>query len=117
MSQAANNDCVFCKIINKEIPARIVFEDENILAFYDIKPKADVHVLVIPKKHISALSETQENHQSLLGQLLFRAKEIAKQMGLSDNFNIVLNNGVKAGQAVQHLHFHLLSGWKNPHQL
>lgn len=101
-------DCVFCKIVKGELPAKKVYEDEEILAFHDINPQAPVHILIIPKKHIEELKAEPE----LLGKLLITAYNIAKQQNLEKGYRLVINQGKDAGQAVAHLHLHLLSGRK-----
>ncbi len=103
-------DCVFCKIVKGEIPAKKVYEDENYLAFHDIDPQAPVHILVIPKKHIESLDEAGEKERSLLGGLLLVAKKVAKDMKLEKGYRLVINTGPDGGQAVFHLHIHLLGG-------
>ncbi|MBU2530210.1 MAG: histidine triad nucleotide-binding protein [Elusimicrobia bacterium] len=102
-------DCLFCEIVNKNKQARIIHETDEILAFHDLNPQAPVHVLIIPKKHISKLTETTNEDTLLLGKAQFAAMEIAKELNLSD-FRLVMNNGRKAGQTVDHLHYHLLGG-------
>jgi histidine triad (HIT) family protein len=103
---------VFSKIINKEIPADIVFESENILAFKDIKPQAPVHILIIPKIEIPKVTDIKSSeHSSLLGELFDTANKLAKQMGIDqDGFRLVFNCGNYGGQEVYHLHMHLLGG-------
>jgi histidine triad (HIT) family protein len=103
-------DTLFEKIINREIPADIVYEDEHCLAFRDINPAAPVHILVIPKKHIPKLVDTTDSDSTLLGQLLLAASNIARQEGYGDAFRLVINNGADAGQSVFHLHVHILAG-------
>lgn len=104
-------DCLFCKIINKEIPASIVFEDEKVLVFNDINPQAPVHFLAIPKKHIAGVAELEKEDQELVGYLYLAMKKLAAEKGLDKSgYRIVVNNGQDAGQAVAHLHFHLLGG-------
>jgi histidine triad (HIT) family protein len=107
-------DCLFCKIVAGEIPAKIVKRDENALAFRDIDPKAPVHLLVIPTRHIAAVRDTiGADGEQLLGRLLAFAAELAAEQGLdSDGYRIVTNTGRNAGQSVDHLHFHLLGGRK-----
>jgi histidine triad (HIT) family protein len=100
---------IFQKIIDRQIPANIVYEDDRALAFADIHPQAPVHVLVIPKKAMARLDEAVEEDREILGHLLLVAKEVAAQQGLKD-FRLVLNNGAGAGQSVFHLHVHLLGG-------
>lgn len=105
------NDCIFCKIVRKEIPASLVFEDDELIAFDDIRPQAPVHTLIIPKEHIATLRETSEDQAKLLGKILLRAREIARQKGIEQSgFRVVLNTGPDSGQEVFHLHFHLLGG-------
>lgn len=102
------NNCIFCKIVQNEIPSKKVFEDTEIIAFHDIAPKAPVHVLVLPKQHVLSLNEANE---ATLGKLLLRVKLLAKELGLSDRGYKVINNcGAEGGQVVPHLHFHLQGG-------
>jgi histidine triad (HIT) family protein len=102
-------DCIFCKIIKKQIPSSIVYEDEKVFAFNDIAPKAPVHVLVIPKEHISAVSDIK--NFAIISDLFRVLQKLAKELGIEDSgYRIVANNGPDAGQAVDHLHFHLLGG-------
>ncbi len=103
------SDTIFGKIINREIPADIVYEDERCLAFRDVNPQAPTHILVIPKAPIARLADTESNQQELLGYLLLKLKEIAEQEDISD-YRVVINNGAAAGQSVFHLHLHLLAG-------
>ena len=101
---------LFKKIINREIPADIVYEDELSLAFKDINPQAPTHILIIPKKSIEKLSDANIEDQVLLGHLMLVAGEIAEQLNLDNTFRIIINNGAGAGQSVFHLHLHLMSG-------
>ena len=101
---------LFEKIINREIPADIVYEDELSLAFKDINPQAPIHILIIPKKPIEKLSDANIEDQALLGHLMLVAGKIAEQLNLDNTFRIIINNGVGAGQSVFHLHLHLMSG-------
>ncbi|GJM04887.1 MAG: histidine triad nucleotide-binding protein [marine bacterium B5-7] len=103
-------DTLFSKIINREIPADIVYEDELCLAFRDIAPQAPVHILLIPKQSIVKVSEATEADQSLLGHLLLKAGDIAREQGYGEAFRLVVNNGADAGQTVFHLHIHILAG-------
>ena len=103
-------DTIFSKIINRKIPADIVFEDDLCLAFRDVNPQAPTHILVIPKKSIPKLSDATNNDQVLLGHLMMTAKKIAVDEGIDDAFRLVINNGKDAGQPVFHLHVHLLAG-------
>lgn len=104
------SDTIFSKIINKEIPAEIVYEDDLCLAFRDINPQAPTHLLLIPKTPIEKLSDATLEQQNLLGHLMLAAGNIARENGFEDAFRVVINNGEKAGQSVFHLHLHLLSG-------
>lgn len=103
-------DNIFLKIIDKSIPAKIIYEDDLCLAFHDIGPKAPIHVLIIPKKVIRTHDDIAEEDAPLLGQLHIVAAKLAKQLGLSDGYRIVINCREGAGQTVPHLHFHLLGG-------
>ena len=103
------SDCIFCRIVAGEIPSKKVFEDELVVAFEDVSPKAPTHVLVVPRRHIARLSDASPADEALLGALTSRAAAIARDRGLSD-FRLVVNNGEGAGQSVFHLHFHLLGG-------
>ncbi len=102
------SDTIFGKIIRREIPANIVYEDDLALAFKDINPQAPIHILVIPKKPIPQLDASTPEDQALLGHLLLTIKKVAKQAGLSNGYRVVLNNGYDGGQTVYHLHFHIL---------
>ncbi len=107
------NDCIFCKIINKEIPSNIVYEDEEILAFRDINPQTPVHVLVIPKKHITSLAELTPEDEAIVGKIYTVINKIAKQEGILERgFRVIVNCGEDGGQEVKHLHFHILGGKK-----
>lgn len=107
------DDCIFCKIINKEIPSTIIYEDENVIAFNDINPIAKIHILVVPKKHI--LDLTCVENDDTLNQVNSAIKEITKSNGMDkDGFRVVTNIGENGGQAVPHLHFHILGGEKLP---
>ncbi|MEQ8426341.1 MAG: histidine triad nucleotide-binding protein [Gammaproteobacteria bacterium] len=104
------SDTLFTKIINREIPADIVYEDDLCLAFRDINPQAPVHILVVPKKPVPRVIDANTDDQSLLGHLLLKAGEIAKNEGHGDAFRLVVNNGEAVGQTVFHLHIHILAG-------
>ena len=105
-------DCLFCKIIEGSIPSTKVYEDENVYAFRDINPIAPVHVLIIPKKHISGASEIDSSNSEFVAKIFEAAAKIAKAEGYPDSFRVVTNCGEDAGQTVHHLHFHLLAGKK-----
>jgi histidine triad (HIT) family protein len=103
--------CLFCNIVEKKIPAAIVFENEHVLAFKDIRPAAPVHALVIPRKHIPGIHEATPEDAAALGQLLLAARGVAEQLGLAEGgYRLVVNQGADAGQSVFHLHCHLLGG-------
>ena len=104
------SETIFSKIIRREIPAQIVYEDELCLAFRDIQAQAPQHLLLIPKAPIAKLSDASAEDKALLGHLMFAAGEIARQEGFADAFRIVINNGAGAQQSVFHLHLHLLAG-------
>lgn len=105
-------DCIFCKIAKGEIPAKKVFENERVLAFYDINPQAPVHILVIPKEHIKSMAEVKDNQLNLLAEMQGVIRDLARENGLQNGYRIVVNCGEEGGQEVQHLHFHLLGGRK-----
>ncbi len=102
-------DCIFCKILAKQVPAEVLFEDDTIMAFRDINPVAPVHILVIPKRHIQSLAEAAEDDQSLLGKLLLQANRVAKDEGLG-GYRVAINVGKEGGQVVPHLHVHVIGG-------
>lgn len=103
-------DCLFCKIINGEIPSSKVYEDDTVFAFRDIEPQAPTHILIIPKQHIKSAAEIDESNSAVISHIFEVAAKIAKQEGLDDGFRIVNNCGDIAGQSVKHLHFHLMGG-------
>lgn len=106
-------ECIFCKIIKKELKSDIVFENDDILAFRDISPQAPVHLLIIPKRHIQDLNEASEQDSKLLADILMVARELAIKEGINESgYRLNLNVGQDAGQAVAHIHFHLLGGRK-----
>ena len=103
--------CLFCKIIDKEIPSNILFEDEHVLAFEDLTPQAPVHILIVPKKHISTSLDIQEEDNELIGRMFRVANAIAKEKGIAERgFRTVMNCNREAGQTVFHIHLHLLGG-------
>ena len=103
-------DCLFCKIAAGTIPAKKIFEDELALAILDINPQAPVHALVIPKKHVASLAETEASDKALLGHLLEVARELAVEQRLGQGYRVIINTGPHGGQTVDHLHLHLLGG-------
>jgi histidine triad (HIT) family protein len=104
------NDCLFCRIIAGEIPSDTVYEDDRIIVFRDINPKADVHLLVIPREHIAGLDALTEGQDDLMGYMLRKLPELARAEGLEDGFRTIINTGPGGGQLVFHLHMHLLGG-------
>jgi histidine triad (HIT) family protein len=104
-------DCIFCQMVEGAIPVNTLHEDEHLMVFDDINPQAQVHMLVIPKRHVASLNETTDTDQALLGRLMMVCVQMAKNRGIADNgYRIVANTGRKAGQSVFHLHFHVLGG-------
>lgn len=104
------SDCIFCKIVDGKIPAKKVYEDEDILAFNDINPARPVHVLVIPKKHVTSLATVSAEDQMTLGKMLAKANEIAVAQGSPDGFRVIINTGRVGQQEVPHLHAHIVGG-------
>ena len=104
--------CIFCQIINKEAPAKIVYEDEKIIAFKDIHPVAPVHILIVPKKHIPSLNEFKDKDFRLISKIFKIAQKLAQKKGIQEGYQLHLNVGKKAGQIVFHFHLHLMGGWK-----
>lgn len=105
-----SRDCIFCRIIAGEAHADVVYENEHVIAFHDIHPAAAIHVLIVPKKHITSIAAVEEADKSLMGEVIHASRIVAEQLGVEDAFRIVINNGQGAGQSVFHLHFHLLAG-------
>lgn len=104
------NDCVFCKIIAGEIPSAKVYEDDEILIFKDIAPIAKIHLLCVPKEHFACLTELTESRTALLGRTLAKIGKMKDELGLSDGYRLIINQGENAGQSVHHLHIHILGG-------
>ena len=104
------NNCIFCKIVKGEIPSNTIFEDDEMLAFHDINPAAPVHVLVIPKKHIQSLLHLEADDTALAGRLMYKARELAKDLCGDKGARFVINAGRHGGQTVDHLHVHILGG-------
>jgi histidine triad (HIT) family protein len=105
-----NQETIFSKIIRREIPADIVYEDDLALAFKDVNPQAPIHILVIPKQPIPKLADAEPKDHALMGHLLLTVKRVAEQAELSNGYRVVINNGNDGGQTVDHLHFHILGG-------
>lgn len=109
------DDCLFCKIVKGEIPSAKVYEDDDVLAFKDINPRAPVHFLLIPKKHITSLAHATAEDAELLGKMINMVPKLAKEQGCVNGFRTIINTGVDGGQEVAHLHIHILGGpkpWK-----
>ena len=104
------SDCLFCKIVAGDIPAEIVYDDEQILVFKDINPRAAVHLLAIPKIHLTSLENVTDEHQMLIGHIMVQLPHLARAQGLPDGFRAIINSGPGGGQEVGHLHVHLLGG-------
>lgn len=102
-------ECIFCKIINKEMPTDMVYEDDNFIAFKDIHPKAPVHILILPKKHIISVNHLEIQDKALMGELILIAQKIAKDKNLK-GYKLLINVGREGGQIIDHLHLHLLAG-------
>jgi histidine triad (HIT) family protein len=106
-------DCIFCKIANKEAPAKVEYEDDLCIAFHDAHPKAPVHVMVVPKKHIATVNDASEEDKLILGNLLLAAKKVAAKLGISERgYRLIVNFGPDAGMVINHLHLHVLGGKK-----
>ncbi len=105
-----SQECIFCKIINGDIPAKLIYEDDDVVAFNDISPQAPTHILVIPRKHMAGPAEVTQADETLMGKLVKLGADLAKEAGLADGFRLVMNNGERAGQTVFHLHMHVLGG-------
>ena len=103
-------DCIFCKIVNGDIPSNKVYEDDTVLAFHDIAPQMPVHVIVIPKTHIASAAEVNEDNSAVIAHIFEVIPKIAKDLGLENGFRIINNCGKDGGQTVNHIHFHILGG-------
>lgn len=111
MTLSQDPACLFCRIARREVPARILFETDDLLAFEDIRPKAPVHVLVIPKTHFASLNDAPDGSERLIGELLQAARRVAREKGVAaTGYRVVLNTGPDSGQEVPHIHFHVIGG-------
>ena len=108
------SDCIFCKIVAGELPSDKIYEDDQVLVFKDIYPKADVHLLVIPKLHIESLDEVNASHDALMAHMVKLMPGLAREQGLDDGFRVIINTGPGGGQVVFHLHWHLMGGDRLP---
>jgi histidine triad (HIT) family protein len=108
-------NCIFCKIVNGQIPSKKLYEDDDVVVFNDINPAAPIHLLVVPKEHVESLVTAGPQHQALIGKMLLLASNLVRDLGTADGFRVVINNGPGGGQEVFHMHFHVLAGprpWK-----
>jgi histidine triad (HIT) family protein len=103
-------NCIFCKIVSGQLPSKKIYEDEDLIAFNDIHPKAPIHLLVVPKEHVESLMTASPHHQALTGKMLLLAPRLAREQGSTNGFRVVINNGPGGGQEVFHLHMHVLAG-------
>jgi histidine triad (HIT) family protein len=110
MQEETEMDCVFCKIISGEIPSQVVYEDDSIVAIHDIQPKAPVHFLAMPKKHISSSAEITEQNSAVIAHIFEVIAKLAKEQNLENGYRVVTNVGIDGAQSVKHLHFHVLAG-------
>ena len=108
------SDCLFCKIAAGDIPSDTVYEDDQVVVFKDLYPKADVHLLVIPREHVASLNETDASHDALMAHMMRLLPKLAKEHGLDDGFRTIINTGPGGGQEIFHLHIHLLGGGRLP---
>ncbi len=107
-------NCVFCRIIAKEIPAEVVFENEKVMVFKDINPKAPVHLLIVTKEHIASVNDISSKNKELVGELFLVAQKVAKESGVKESgYKLAVNVGEGGGQEIAHLHIHLFGGWNN----
>ena len=104
------NDCIFCKIVSGDLPANKLYEDEDLMAFWDMHPQAPTHFLIIPKKHIACPSDVTREDSDLIGKMVCKAGDLARENGIGHGFRLVMNNGEQAGQTVFHIHMHVLGG-------
>lgn len=103
--------CIFCKIITKEIPSQLLYEDDEVVAFADINPKAPIHILIVPRKHIPNVDELKPEDEKLVGKLIYTAQKIAREKGIAKSgYRLVFNTRAHSGQEVDHIHLHLLGG-------
>lgn len=103
-------DCIFCRIVRREAPARIIYQDDEVTAFHDAHPQAPVHVLIVPNRHIVGIAQTRPEDAPLLGKMLVVARQLAEELNVTDGYRLVVNSGPLSGQSVFHLHLHLLGG-------
>lgn len=104
------SDCIFCRIVRREAPARIIYQDDEVTAFHDVNPQAPVHVLIVPNRHIIGVAQATPEDTPLLGKLLLVARQLAEDLKITNGYRLVVNSGPLSGQSVFHLHLHLLGG-------
>lgn len=104
------SDCIFCRIVRGETPARIVYQDDDVTAFHDLHPQAPTHVLIVPNRHIAGVAQVEPGDEPVLGKIVTVARQLAEEMDIVEGYRLVINNGSLAGQSVFHLHVHLLGG-------
>lgn len=104
------SDCIFCRIVRREAPARIIYQDDEVTAFHDVDPQAPVHVLIVPNRHIIGVAQATPEDTPLLGKLLLVARQLAEDLKITNGYRLVVNSGPLSGQSVFHLHLHLLGG-------
>jgi histidine triad (HIT) family protein len=109
------SDCIFCKLVAGQIPSKKIYEDDELVAFHDINPVAQVHFMIIPKAHVASLTDCDATHQAVLGKILLLAPKLALEQGLEQGFRTMINTGRGGGQEVFHLHVHVFGGGKLPH--
>ena len=105
-------DCIFCNISNGKIPKSFVYQDDKLMVFTDIKPLAPVHFLIVPREHIASINDLTEKHKELIGSMFLLAKKMAKEQDISEGYKLAFNTGRKGGQLIDHMHMHLMGGWK-----
>ena len=106
------SDCIFCRIIKGEAPANFVYRDEDMVVFHDTRPKAPVHVLILPVEHIESVNALEEKHGAIIAKMILKAKEIARILGIAESgYKVIINVGRGGGQIIFHLHMHLMGGW------
>jgi histidine triad (HIT) family protein len=105
-----SENCIFCRIARGELPSQPVYQDDEVIAFRDIKPAAPTHLLIVPREHIDSLMTAEPRHQALLGKMLLLAPRLIREQGIDDGFRLVINSGTGGGQEVFHIHFHVMAG-------
>ena len=110
-------DCIFCKIVNGEIPSNKIYEDDKIVSFYDINPEAKIHFLVLPKAHIASADDINENNSEIVAHIFANIPKIAKMAGLTNGYRVITNSGPDSCQSVPHIHFHVIGGEKLPEHI